>query len=139
MTTPTKSSPFAADKEPAGRLDGYACIEGLNVEYGLALVRGNKQKYIQVLTLFADFHSSDTARISLMLSEKDLGSLKQLAHTIKGSAVMIGAKAVADAAARLHTAIVQNAEQTELESTGIELSVQLRSLIDGIRRDALVA
>lgn len=134
MTTQTKTNPPEADKETGERLIEYADIEGLDVEYGLTLVRGNKKKYVQLVTLFADFHSPDLARIPLMLSEKDMDSLKQLVHTLKGSAVMIGATLVADVAARLHAAIVRVAEQSDLENAGTELVEQLRTLIVEIRR-----
>lgn len=134
MTAPLKTSPPVAGEESAVDLIGFASIESLDIEYGLTQLRGNKKKYVQVLTLFADFHSPDLSRISAMLFAKDMSSLKQLAHTIKGSAVMIGAKGVAEAAARLHVAIVQTAEPAEVENAGAELCERLGSLVDRIRR-----
>ncbi len=139
MTVPTKTSLPVDGEESADNLGGFASIACLDIEYGLTLVRGNKKKYRQVLTLFAEVHSPDLARISTMLSEMDLGSLKQLVHTIKGSAAMIGAKGVAEAAVLLHSAIVRRAAPTEIEKAGVELFEELGALVEGIRRGSAAA
>ena len=137
VTYPDNENQNVSGKSSADVLEHISTIRGLEIEYGLAQVRGNKNKYVQVLTLFANVHFPDLARIRISLSQKDVAEVKRLVHTIKGSAASIGATGVAGAAARLHTAIVQAAAQTEIEFFGTELCGELELLIEGIRSGSI--
>lgn len=137
VTFPDKKNQNVAGENSADVLEQITNIRGLDVEYGLALVRGDQSKYIQILTLFANVHFPDLARIPALLSQKDIAEVKRLVHTMKGSAAMIGATGVADAATRLHTAIVQAAAHTDIEFVGTELCEELELLIEGIRNASI--
>jgi HPt (histidine-containing phosphotransfer) domain-containing protein len=110
-----------------------ANIPGLDIERGLALVRGNTTKYFRMLNLFVDGHAEDVTVLAGCLASRDLITLKQLAHTLKGSAGNVGALWVSEAAGLLHSMIAQSAEQEEIDTHGNALIVELTSLIKGIR------
>jgi PAS domain S-box-containing protein len=110
-----------------------ANIPGLDIERGLALVRGNTTKYFRMLNLFVDGHAEDVTVLAGGLASRDLITLKQLAHTLKGSAGNVGALWVSEAAGLLHSMIAQSAEQEEIDTHGNALIVELTSLIKGIR------
>ena len=132
----TASQPAAAPlQEAAASPDEWrlASIPGLDIESGLALVRGNATKYARILTLFADGHGTDATRLSEGLAANDLTTLKELAHTLKGAAGTIGAKRTAEAAAVLHSAIRMNAGRDEIDSGCSALIKELTPLIERIR------
>ena len=110
-----------------------ASIPGLDIENGLALVRGDTKKYMRILGLFADRHAEDATRLSADPESDDLVALKELAHTLKGSAGNIGAVQVSDAATALDSAIRTNAELNEVDQYRTMLIAALTRLIDGIR------
>ena len=111
-------------------------IPGLDIERGLALVRGDTTKHARMLALFAGSHAQDVPYLADGLASNDLAALKQLAHTLKGSAGTIGATRVAEAAAALHSALRESAGRETIDSGCNALIAELNSLIEGIRQAA---
>ena len=109
-------------------------VSGLDIERGLALVRGNTSKHARMLVLFADTHAPDVARLAAALAADDLATVKQLAHTLKGSAGTVGVTRVAAAALALHAAVRDNAGREEIETCCATLSEQLTAFIEGVRQ-----
>ena len=126
--TVPKSAPDPA--EWRRRLSGIA---GLEVERGLELVRGNTARHERVLSLFVDGHAGDATRIADCLASNDLAALRQLAHTLKGSAGNVGSAWVSEAAKALESTIREEAGQDEIEACGYALIAELTALIEGIR------
>ncbi len=126
----------AAAPDPARTMRRLAAIPGLDIERGLALVRGNPVKYARVLTLFVDSHDGDIARIAAARSANDLVTLKQLAHALKGSAGTIGAGPVAAAATALDAALRVSPGADEIDSLCAVLCAGLTALIDAVRQAA---
>lgn len=110
-----------------------AAISGLDIEHGLAQVRGVAAKHACMLVLFADSHSQDGARISGRRAANDVAALSELAHTLKGSAGTIGATRVAAAAALLHSALRMNAEKRQIDQHCGTVIQVLEELIKAIR------
>lgn len=123
VTTSTELNQFCL------RLAG---IDGLDIEHGLAQVRGIATKYQQMLRLFADTHSQDVERISKGRENHDTAALTELTHTLKGSAATIGATRISDLATLLHTALRETACQEEIDLRCTELTEELDSLIKAI-------
>ena len=96
-------------------------------------MRDNATKYARTLTLFADSHAQDAAQLAAGLESNDFTALKKLAHTLKGSAGMIGATAVSEAAAILDSAIRTSAGQEEIDAACTVLITQLASLLESVR------
>ncbi len=102
----------------------------LDMEKGLALVRGNKAKYARVLGIFVGAHAHDATRIAEKMSSGDLESLREIAHTLKGSAGSVGAVRVSGTADLLLRAIRQAAGPEEINACCTVLIADLTSLID---------
>lgn len=111
-----------------------AGVSGLDIEHGLALVRGNPTKHAAMLGLFAETHAGDTIRLAEGMASNDFAALLSLAHTLKGSAGTIGAGRAAAAAAALHSAVRENAEWDEIDARVGTLGAELTSLIDALRQ-----
>ncbi|MDP2171005.1 MAG: Hpt domain-containing protein, partial [Rhodocyclaceae bacterium] len=111
-----------------------SAIPGINLQRGLDVVRGNAEKYVRLLNLFADSHGQDATSLTAALAAGDLDGIKRLAHTLKGSAGNLGATAVQEAATALHAAIARQAGHNEIERHLATLGAELAALIDAIRR-----
>ncbi len=109
-------------------------VPGLDVERGLALMHGNTAKHAKLLAVFAASHAQDLPRLAAALAGNDLGSLKDLAHTLKGSAGTIGAMRVAEAAKALHLAVRDGAAKDSIDNCGSALIKELTALIDAVRQ-----
>jgi len=104
-------------------------VPGLDVEHGLALVSGNLKTYVRILTLFVDTHAQDPRQLSEGQASNDHDALKQLAHTLKGSAGSIGATRVSDAATALYSAIRTNTGAEQIDACCSALIAELSPLI----------
>ena len=76
-------------------------IEGLLPERGLKALRGDHGTYLRLLHRFVQTHADDARQIADALAAGDHGTAMHLAHTLKGSAGTLGAKALADTASAL--------------------------------------
>ncbi len=85
-------------------------VAGLDVDAGLARVRGNRGTYGRLLAQFRDDYSDAVAPIGKAVEEGEWGTAEQLAHTLKGVSGTIGAEAVYQAAAALEKAVRERAE-----------------------------
>ncbi|MBN8450342.1 MAG: PAS domain S-box protein [Candidatus Accumulibacter sp.] len=110
-----------------------AGCQELDMAKGLALVRGNKAKYARVLGIFVDAHAHDATRIAEKMSSGDLESLREIAHTLKGSAGSVGAVRVSGTADLLLRAIRQAAGAEEITACCTALIADLTSLIDSLQ------
>jgi CheY-like chemotaxis protein/HPt (histidine-containing phosphotransfer) domain-containing protein len=80
--------PPTGDDELRQRL---ADIPDLELERGLAMLRGNVVKYSRLLAMFADGNQDKAQRISSLLAAGELATIEPIAHALKGSAGMLGA------------------------------------------------
>jgi HPt (histidine-containing phosphotransfer) domain-containing protein len=128
-------SPIAAPIMPSANLrQRLAEVAGLDVENGLARVRGDEAKYAQVLALFVRGHELDLQKIPEALHCGQTSAAEQLVHALKGTAGLIGATAVAGAAAALLAALQQKAARDEIDKGSAELATRLGQLIDGLKK-----
>lgn len=109
-------------------------IPGLDLARGLSIVRGNTDKYKQLLLMFADYHQQDAEHLTQHLQCGDLAALQRMVHTLKGSAGSLGAVRLQEAAEILQAALHQNAERERVEHCVTALCAELTRLIDGIRQ-----
>ena len=111
-----------------------SAVPGLDITNGLARVRGNEEKYIQVIALFLRGHQSDLERLSAALVLNDLSSAEQITHALKGSAGLIGASRVANQAAVLLDTIHLKEKRTTIDHAFDELAPLLEGLISGLNK-----
>ena len=108
-------------------------IPGLDIERGLVLVRGDMAKCSRMLGLFVDHHAQDVARLSEGLAADDLATVKELAHTLKGSAGNVGAVSISEVAGLLQMAIARPADRSEIDACCTALVDELAFLIQRLR------
>ena len=109
-----------------------AAVPGLDIDNGLARVRGNEEKYAQVIALFLHGHHADLERLSAALATDDLNAAEQVTHALKGSAGLIGASQVADQAAVLLDTIRLKEKRTDIDHAFNALTPLLEALISGL-------
>jgi two-component system sensor histidine kinase/response regulator len=71
---------------------------GINVERGLATLRGNTAKYLELLRRFAVTHADDMTKLAESLDQGDQPTALRMAHTIKGAAATMGADRLSEMA-----------------------------------------
>ncbi|MDD5298354.1 MAG: PAS domain S-box protein [Rhodocyclaceae bacterium] len=70
-------------------------LPGLDVDSGLAALRGKTDKYLALLRQFVGTHTDDGARLVACLDAGDGGVARQMAHTLRGAASILGLTAIA--------------------------------------------
>jgi len=93
------------DKVSQSGLDALARVPGLDVARGLAALRGNADKYLELMGIFVDLHIDDMQHLAGWLAQGDQVSALRLVHTLKGTAGTLGAQRVLDIATRLDAAL----------------------------------
>ena len=124
------AAPEPADEEQRRRLAG---IPGLDLERGLATMRGNLTKYVSLLLLFADGNQRHVDSISELLGANDLASIEPIAHSLLGSAGVLGAQGVSEAAGAVLSALRYGAGAEEIRRRCAALADALASLVGAIR------
>ena len=101
-------------------------INGLNVDFGLSLTRGNPVRYLRFLRLFAERHAADVATLEELLGRGDTQGADRLAHTLKGAAGTLGINPVYDLATQLNNGIRrgESAESIELLCRQVDSALQ---------------
>ncbi len=123
----------ATPHEATGMRQRLDSIPGLDVANGLARVRGNEEKFGQVIELFLKGHEFDLEKIHAALERNDMNAAEQLTHALKGSAGLIGATFVAESTTTLLTLIRQKARTGDIDKAYVALTPRLTGLIDGLR------
>ena len=131
---------WIAEKAPAGddedQMRRLAGIPGLDLDRGLAMVRGNVTKFTRLAVLFADGYHRHAEKIIEMLAAEDLASIEPIAHSLRGSAGMLGATNVCEAAGAVLTALRTDAATSDIAPLCTLLAKDLSSLVGGIRQAA---
>ena len=123
-------APAAADQDQRRRL---AEIPGLDLDAGLAMVRGNVTKYTRLAVLFADGYHHHADQILELMAAGDLAAIEPLAHSLRGSAGMLGAEVVSEVANDVLLALRGKARANNAGPLCTRLAEELAKLIAGIR------
>jgi len=125
-------SPSAA---PAVRTasDALPGIDGIDQDDGLARVAGNRNLYVKLLRQFVEQQGSAAAQIAEALTRGDVAVAERLAHTVKGVAGSLGAKAMQQAAATLEKAIATQVPSAELTPLRQQFGRILADLTERVR------
>ncbi|MCK9387391.1 MAG: PAS domain S-box protein [Sulfuritalea sp.] len=135
-TAPESSAavPKAAETPSDDERRRLAGIPGLDLDHGLAMLRGDAKKLIRLLVLFADGYEQQVDQISGMLARGELAAIEPVAHGLKGSAGMLGAFNLSKAAGAVSSALSNGAETNEVDRLCAVLIEELSGLVGGIRR-----
>jgi two-component system sensor histidine kinase/response regulator len=111
-----------------------ATIAGLDAQGGLGRVGGNSKLYLKLLRQFAEQQGDVVGQVSAALAKGDTPLAERLAHTIKGVAGNIGAKAVQAASSTLEKLIRDRAPVPEVESAKRAVAAVLVPLVEQLQR-----
>jgi two-component system, sensor histidine kinase and response regulator len=104
-------------------------IGGLDTKDGLARLGGNRKLYGKLLRQFAEQQGPAVGQISAALAAGDAALAERIAHTLKGVAGNLGAKAVQAAAGALEKLIRAKAAQAEVEAANQQVAATLDPLV----------
>jgi two-component system sensor histidine kinase/response regulator len=114
-----------------GGLDGIA---GLDVKAALGRMMNDRSMYERLLRKFAWGESAATAAtITAQLGRGELADAQRAAHTLKGSAGMLGAVELQARAAVLESALKQQQPEGEVRAATARLAEELARLVEALR------
>ncbi|MBI5109895.1 MAG: response regulator [Rhodocyclales bacterium] len=123
--------PMRNAEEWRRRLQAVPCLD---FERGLDVVRGDVRTYSRILALFADTHLKDIARLEEYRAGGKLAALREVSHTLKGSAGSVGALKLADASRHLHALILKEGPAGEIDASCRILVATLEQTLAELRQ-----
>ncbi len=76
-------------------------MPGMNVERGLAALRGNSEKYLNLFIRFVETNIDAMKKLNSTLNSGDQDGARRLAHTVRGTSATLGADRLAALASDL--------------------------------------
>jgi CheY-like chemotaxis protein len=125
----TRFEAKTAESEAKGANDELPAIGGLDTQDGLSRVAGNRKLYLKLLRQFVEQQGPAIAQVTSALAQGDAALAERLAHTLKGVAGNIGAKAVQAAAGVLEKLIRGGAGAAEIDPAKQQVATALDPLI----------
>jgi len=138
LTTSCGSAAAAIQKTATeAALAHLSSVPGMNVERGLSAMRGQVEKYLNLLDRFVELHANDMARLAASLADGDHATARRLAHTLKGAAATLGADRLAEIAGKLESvlrasqkaALCSDDIRPEMEAINLELAALASALM----------
>ena len=127
---PVPASPMPP---PSAALEAQlAAIPGLDAARGIAMFKGKAGKYLRLLRMFAQSHSEDMQRMQDLLAEGNIQEASRLAHGLKGVAATMRESRVSGLAARLDTALRENAPLAQCLELVEQCDRELKQLVQAI-------
>ncbi len=115
------------------RLRDLSLVEGLDVEAGLASVRGSVRVYLDLLRRFAEGHHGDITELRRCWAERDRESAQRIVHTLKGLTATLGMPSLTTRAARLEKGLAARAITEPIDPVIDAFEVGLAGLTSRIR------
>jgi PAS domain S-box-containing protein len=116
----------------ADRSDPLAAIEGLDAAAGLSNVRGNVETYHRLLRLYTSMHRDDVERWRRLRETGDRDAARRLAHSLKGSAGVLGITGVQRHAASLEAAMRADVPDPDLDALASRLESEQARVLDAV-------
>ncbi len=111
---------------------GLYAVDGLDAATGLRMALGRPTLYLSLLGKFIDRQKDFASTVRAAFAQGDLKTASRLAHTLKGIAGQVGARALVPPAERLELALEQGAEKADIEALIAETGDRLANLIAAI-------
>jgi two-component system sensor histidine kinase/response regulator len=114
---PGRTSRTDVASPPATNLDELRKFPGIDVDQGLRYLRGKVDRYLALLRKFTLAHADDLATLDDHLDRGDRPAAQRIAHSLKGTAGMLGLVTLASIAADLESLLKEEqalAEHNEL-------------------------
>ena len=107
-------------------------IQGIDMAAGMATCQGNKKLYRKLLVKFRNAESNFETQFRAALIADDPNAPERMAHTLKGVAGNIGAKAVQNAAKELEAACKEKRTEEEIERFLKVVCAELTPVVAGL-------
>jgi two-component system sensor histidine kinase/response regulator len=124
-------------RTPASSIDSAASdlpdIPGVNLKAGLAQVSGKRTIFLRLLGKLIDVHGQDPDTIYNKLVAGDLEGGRRLAHSLKGSAGMLGAEAISTTASQIEKAVHKGLSFKEIETELSELERHFNAIRNALK------
>ena len=131
--TPPAQPPRAASAGTPEPSDDLAMLPGIEVKAGLAVTMNNGALYRRMLLSFLQNQGGFATAFAAAQQDADPGAATRVAHTLKGNAGNIGAKALQMAAAALEAAC-KAGEPAEVVSDRLMTVIEVhRQVIEGLQ------
>jgi two-component system, sensor histidine kinase and response regulator len=118
---------------PAPGPEDIPSVEGLDTKDGLSRVGGNRKLYLKLLRQFVEQQGPSPAQITDALTRNDVPVAERLAHTVKGVAGSLGARAVQTAAGTLEAGLGAKVSSVELTPVLREFTSVLDDFVGRLR------
>jgi two-component system sensor histidine kinase/response regulator len=113
---------------------GLDSIAGLDVQAAVGRMMNDRSMYERLLRKFAWGESARTAAtIGAQLDRGELADAQRAAHSLKGSAGMLGAAELQARAAALESALKQQRPEGEARAASVQLAEELTRLVEAVR------
>ncbi|HEY8025077.1 MAG TPA: response regulator [Burkholderiaceae bacterium] len=116
---------------------GELAIEGVDVAGGVRRAMGNRKLYLQMLGHFRNDQGDMVGRLRQALEEGDRIVAERVAHTLKGSAGLIGASFVQGLAGEVEMALRRGARERVLQPLVEQLDLDMQALLQQLSPEAL--
>ncbi|MDZ4314941.1 MAG: PAS domain-containing protein [Azonexus sp.] len=110
-------------------------IPGIDIDTGLAMMRGSAERFARLLRMFSVNHVSDIDRLRGALAEGDMANAEHLIHSLKGVAGTLCLNDLYEQANQLNSQIRQPAAVDDILAAIPEIEVELAAVCRSI--DAL--
>jgi len=128
LTRWTGRDPAPAPARPAPGTE--LSLPGIQAGVGLAFCVGRQEVYRRMLLRFREAKAGCAEELARALGEGDLAGAERLAHTLKSTAMAIGAVELAEAARSLETALREGGELGDLPD---RFRAHLDEVLEGLR------
>ncbi len=131
--SPSKLATSAPTSEPPSQENGSGLpdLPGVNVVDGLALVRGKVDLYRRNLVKFRDRYGDFQVKFRQEQSSSDRSAAQRLAHSLKGTAGMMGIPVIQQAASELEQACMHD-DSDQIDAALQPLLVELNRVMAGL-------
>jgi CheY-like chemotaxis protein len=108
-------------------------VTGLDTKDGLTRVAGNRKLHLKLLRQFVEQQGPAVTQINEALSRNDNAAAERLAHTVKGVAGNLGARAIQQLAGKVEKAISTKVPAAELAPLLQDLRSTLEEFVNSLR------
>jgi len=123
-----RSTERVTESKAGGVNEDLPAVAGLDTHDGLTRVAGNRKLYSKLLRQFIEQQGPAVGQITAALAQGDVALAERLAHTLKGVAGNIGAKAVQAAAGALEKLIRARAAAADVDPAKQQVAAALDPL-----------
>jgi CheY-like chemotaxis protein/HPt (histidine-containing phosphotransfer) domain-containing protein len=107
-------------------------LTDINIEKGMKATQGNKKLYRKLLVKFYHGSINFLSTFELALSSEDKKAPERIAHTLKGMAGTVGAKAVEVCSQHLETACQVSEDKEELLRLADDVTIKLAPVLNSL-------